>query len=123
ADECNQKSSSSINISKATEHTRPKSEKAPKWVDPVQYPQAEIRLGQDSQKLSFAGADIRSKSYDVLMVGDSSVGKTSFMKRAQSGKFSLDLPASVGLDSCMWTVVVDGKPVVLQLWDTAGQER
>lgn len=23
----------------------------------------------------------------------------------------------------MWTVVVDGKPVVLQLWDTAGQER
>ncbi|XP_022602462.1 uncharacterized protein LOC111222858 isoform X1 [Seriola dumerili] len=120
-DECNQKSSSSI--SKATEHTRPKSEKAPKWVNPVQYPQAEIRLGQDSQKLSFAGADIRSKSYDVLMVGDSSVGKTSFMKRAQSGKFSLDLPASVGLDSCMWTVVVDGKPVVLQLWDTAGQER
>uniref|UniRef100_A0A3B4X5D3 RAB29, member RAS oncogene family n=1 Tax=Seriola lalandi dorsalis TaxID=1841481 RepID=A0A3B4X5D3_SERLL len=65
------------------------------------------------------GSNIRSKSYDVLMVGDSSVGKTSFMKRAQSGKFSLDLPASVGLDSCMWTVVVDGKPVVLQLWDTA----
>lgn len=29
----------------------------------------------------------------------------------------------VGLDSCMWTVVVDGKHVVLQLWDTAGQER
>lgn len=28
-----------------------------------------------------------------------------------------------GLDSCKWTVVVDGRPVVLQLWDTAGQER
>uniref|UniRef100_A0A8C6PN78 RAB44, member RAS oncogene family n=1 Tax=Nothobranchius furzeri TaxID=105023 RepID=A0A8C6PN78_NOTFU len=64
-----------------------------------------------------------SDSYNVVMIGDSCVGKTSFMKRAQSGKFSLDIPASVGVDSCMWTVVVDGKPVMLQLWDTAGQER
>lgn len=30
------------------------------------------------------------------MIGESCVGKTSFMKRAQSGKFDLDLPASVG---------------------------
>lgn len=42
------------------------------------------------------GADVKSNGYNVLMVGDTSVGKTSFMKRAQSGKFSLDLPASVG---------------------------
>ena len=41
-------------------------------------------------------ADLRSNAYNVMMVGDSSVGKTSFMKRAQSGKFSLDIPASVG---------------------------
>uniref|UniRef100_A0A3Q4HH21 RAB44, member RAS oncogene family n=1 Tax=Neolamprologus brichardi TaxID=32507 RepID=A0A3Q4HH21_NEOBR len=61
--------------------------------------------------------------YNVVMIGDSSVGKTSFMKRAQSGKFSLDIPASIGLDSLMWPVVVDGKPMILQLWDTAGQER
>ncbi|XP_013887486.1 ras-related protein Rab-44 [Austrofundulus limnaeus] len=51
------------------------------------------------------------------------VGKSSFMKRALSGKFALDIPASVGMDSCKWTVVIDGKPVLLQLWDTAGQER
>ncbi|CAN9511804.1 unnamed protein product [Ophioblennius macclurei] len=57
------------------------------------------------------------------MIGDSGVGKTSFMKRAQSGKFSLAIPASIGVDSCMWTVVVDGNPVVLHVWDTAGQER
>uniref|UniRef100_A0A3P8T1D5 RAB44, member RAS oncogene family n=1 Tax=Amphiprion percula TaxID=161767 RepID=A0A3P8T1D5_AMPPE len=69
------------------------------------------------------GTGLRSDSYHVVMIGDSSVGKTSFMKRAQTGKFSLDIPSSIGLDSCMWTVVVDGKPVVLELWDTAGQER
>uniref|UniRef100_A0A3Q4C0Q0 RAB44, member RAS oncogene family n=1 Tax=Mola mola TaxID=94237 RepID=A0A3Q4C0Q0_MOLML len=72
---------------------------------------------------SFRGEGLRSNRYNVLMVGDSSVGKTSFMKQAQSGMFSLDLPSSVGLDSCMWTVMVDGQQVVLQLWDTAGQER
>nr|XP_057921232.1 uncharacterized protein rab44 [Doryrhamphus excisus] len=77
-----------------------------------------VLLGHDSQK------NISSvKPYNVVMVGDSSVGKTSFMRRAQNGKFLPDMPASVGLDTCLWTVVVEGKPVVLQLWDTAGQER
>uniref|UniRef100_A0AAQ6IRN6 Transforming acidic coiled-coil-containing protein C-terminal domain-containing protein n=1 Tax=Anabas testudineus TaxID=64144 RepID=A0AAQ6IRN6_ANATE len=115
---------SNISSSKIEEASRPVSEKAPKQVTP----HAEIHLGQESHKnLSLVGdstgADVKSNGYNVLMVGDTSVGKTSFMKRAQSGKFSLDLPASVGLDSCKWTVVVDGKPVVLYLWDTAGQER
>ncbi|XP_074502227.1 uncharacterized protein rab44 isoform X2 [Sebastes fasciatus] len=104
-----------------------KSEKTPEPGTPVQRPYAEIVLGQESQhKFSLGdsrGADLRANAFNVMMVGDSSVGKSSFMKRAQSGKFSLEIPASIGLDSCMWTVVVDGKPVVLQLWDTAGQER
>ncbi|XP_037629609.1 uncharacterized protein rab44 isoform X2 [Sebastes umbrosus] len=104
-----------------------KSEKTPEPGTPVQRPYAEIVLGQESQhKFSLGdsrGADLRANAFNVMMVGDSSVGKSSFMKRAQSGKFSLEIPASIGLDSCMWTVLVDGKPVVLQLWDTAGQER
>ncbi|XP_029356973.1 uncharacterized protein rab44 isoform X3 [Echeneis naucrates] len=122
-DQSNQKSSSTISISKAIEHKRPKSEGGADGVSPVQTPHCDIRLVPESQEKFSFGAHASSKTYNVLMVGDSSVGKTSFMKRAQSGKFSLDLPASVGLDSCMWTVVVDGKPVVLKLWDTAGQER
>uniref|UniRef100_A0A8D3CQ67 Uncharacterized protein n=1 Tax=Scophthalmus maximus TaxID=52904 RepID=A0A8D3CQ67_SCOMX len=121
------KKSPNISISNKTEHSRPLSEEAPKRETPVQHPHADIHLRQKSEnKISLGdsrGADVRSKSFNVLLVGNSSVGKTSFMKRAQSGKFSLDLAASVGLDSCMWTVVVDGKPVVLRLWDTAGQER
>ncbi|XP_044025854.1 extracellular matrix-binding protein ebh isoform X2 [Siniperca chuatsi] len=109
-DESYKKASSSISTSKAGKHSRPVSEKTPEH-------QKTFSLGNSR------GADLKSNGYNVIMVGDSSVGKTSFMKRAQSGKFSLDIPISVGLDSCMWTVVVDGKPVVLQLWDTAGQER
>ncbi|XP_068568242.1 uncharacterized protein rab44 [Cebidichthys violaceus] len=118
-DESHKKPSSNLSTSKEGEHSRPVSEKTAEPVTPVQH-----RYADSQQKLSLAGgADLRSNNYNVMMVGDSSVGKTSFMKRAQSGKFSLDIPASVGLDSCMWTVVVEGKPVVLQLWDTAGQER
>ncbi|KAI3370025.1 hypothetical protein L3Q82_024822 [Scortum barcoo] len=126
-DESDKKASSSISTSKAGQHTSPESEKIPERVTPVQPHYSEIRLSQESQRTLSLGnpreVDLRSSRYNVVMVGDSSVGKTSFMKRAQSGKFSLDLPASVGLDSCVWTVAVDAKPVVLQLWDTAGQER
>ncbi|XP_060898916.1 ras and EF-hand domain-containing protein homolog [Labrus mixtus] len=122
----NKKESPNSRTSKAGGDTKPVSEKKPEQQTPVQRPSADIRLGQEGhQTFSLAGDSSvdRSNSYNVVMVGDSSVGKTSFMKRAQSGKFSLDIPASIGVDCCLWTVVVDGKPVVLQLWDTAGQER
>ncbi|XP_037831369.1 uncharacterized protein rab44 isoform X3 [Kryptolebias marmoratus] len=82
----------------------------------------EIPFGQGRERQLFFGTD-RSNCYNVVLVGESSVGKSSFMKRAQTGKFAVDIPASIALDSCKWTVLVDGKPVVLQLWDTAGQER
>ncbi|XP_070707070.1 uncharacterized protein rab44 [Pempheris klunzingeri] len=122
-DESDKKPSSNISTSMLEKHSRPKSEKTSERVTPVQHPYAGIHLGQQSQKTYSLGETPTANSYNVLMIGDSSVGKTSFIERAQSGKFSLDLPASVGLDSSLWTVVVDGKPVVLRLWDTAGQER
>ncbi|XP_031699593.1 ras and EF-hand domain-containing protein homolog [Anarrhichthys ocellatus] len=123
-DESHKNPSSNLSASKEGEHSRPVSEKTPEPVSPVQHHYAEIQSQESQQTFSLGRrADLRSNAYNVMMVGDSSVGKTSFMKRAQSGKFSLDLPASVGLDSCMWTMVVEGKPVVLELWDTAGQER
>ncbi|XP_061730381.1 uncharacterized protein rab44 isoform X2 [Nerophis ophidion] len=87
-------------------------------------PYNQVLLGQDTQKnISSGHFDVRAQAYNVVMIGDSCVGKTSFMRRAQNGKFYPDMPASVGLDTCMWTVVVEEKLVVLQLWDTAGQER
>ncbi|XP_008406994.1 ras-related protein Rab-44 isoform X2 [Poecilia reticulata] len=120
-DENGQKPSSSTDILGATGSSKSMRDKTPEKLA-----HRNIRLDQESGgQLSFgatSGAD-KSDGYNVVMIGESCVGKTSFMKRAQSGKFSLDIPASVGLDSCKWTVVVDGKPVVLQLWDTAGQER
>nr|XP_015197932.1 PREDICTED: ras-related protein Rab-44 isoform X1 [Lepisosteus oculatus] len=61
--------------------------------------------------------------YNVVMVGDSSVGKTCFLKRFQSGVFSADHCATIGMDSCIQKLTLDGRRIDLQLWDTAGQER
>nr|XP_040059211.1 uncharacterized protein rab44 [Gasterosteus aculeatus aculeatus] len=118
-DQSHKKQLANLSSSKEGDDATPVSEKTPEPVTAAQQ-----YAGFQSQMFSLEErSDLRSKAYNVMMVGDSSVGKSSFMKRAQSGKFSLDLPASVGLDYCMWTVLVEGKPVVLQLWDTAGQER
>ncbi|KAL0978151.1 hypothetical protein UPYG_G00166780 [Umbra pygmaea] len=65
----------------------------------------------------------RSNPYHVVTVGNSNVGKTSFIKFFQSGEFSMDYAATIGIDTCIQSVKVDGSPVTLQIWDTAGQER
>ncbi|XP_046880498.1 uncharacterized protein LOC124470614 isoform X2 [Hypomesus transpacificus] len=61
--------------------------------------------------------------YNIVMVGNSNVGKTSFLKQFRSGEFCSNICASIGIDTCTQSVIVDGKAVMLQLWDTAGQER
>lgn len=86
-------------------------------------PSANVRRVQESNIRISAGFDRSAIRYEVVMIGDSSVGKTTFIQRAQSGKFSPDIPASIGMDSFKWTVIMNGKTIVLHLWDTAGQER
>ncbi|XP_034022310.1 uncharacterized protein rab44 isoform X2 [Thalassophryne amazonica] len=102
------------------------SEKSPEHVT-VQQARAEVHLVPKKENRhslgNTKGIDVTPQCYSIVMVGNSGVGKTSFMKRAQSGAFSSDVCASVGIDSCTVTVNVNGKAVVLRLWDTAGQER
>ncbi|XP_062365510.1 ras-related protein Rab-44 [Cinclus cinclus] len=61
--------------------------------------------------------------YNVLFVGDSHVGKTSFLYRLQADTFNPHLTATVGLDYQIKSLVVDNKRFALRLWDSAGQER
>ncbi|XP_063071557.1 uncharacterized protein LOC134462452 [Engraulis encrasicolus] len=61
--------------------------------------------------------------FNVVMVGESSVGKTSFVKRLMTGQYSEDHSATIGVDTFIQTLAVDGQLVKLQIWDTAGQER
>ncbi|KAK2489438.1 hypothetical protein MC885_012782 [Smutsia gigantea] len=61
--------------------------------------------------------------FKVVFVGDSAVGKTSFLRRFCEDRFSPGMTATVGIDYHVKSVCVDGSRVALQLWDTAGQER
>ncbi|KAJ7332932.1 hypothetical protein JRQ81_015112 [Phrynocephalus forsythii] len=61
--------------------------------------------------------------YNVLFVGDTNVGKTSFLCRLQDDSFGTHVTTTVGIDYRIKTLYVDDKWFALQLWDTAGQER
>ncbi|XP_025935737.1 EF-hand calcium-binding domain-containing protein 4B isoform X3 [Apteryx rowi] len=61
--------------------------------------------------------------FKIIFVGNSSVGKTSFLRRFCEDRFFPDTAATVGVDYSVKTVTVDNCQVALQLWDTAGQER
>ncbi|KAB0348628.1 hypothetical protein FD754_013485 [Muntiacus muntjak] len=58
--------------------------------------------------------------FKIVFVGNSSVGKTSFLGRFCDGRFSPGSAATVGIDYRVKTVCVDGSRVAVQLWDTAG---
>jgi len=67
-------------------------------------------------------------SYDyqfrLIVVGDSTVGKSSLLRSFCDGIFSQDPDPTVGVDFNVRIVEIKpGVKVKLQLWDTAGQER
>ncbi|NXW49199.1 RAB44 protein, partial [Nyctiprogne leucopyga] len=61
--------------------------------------------------------------FKVVFVGNSGVGKSSFIHRFCYDRFLADLNATIGIDYQVKSLMVDNTQVALQLWDTAGQER
>lgn len=61
--------------------------------------------------------------FKLLIIGNSSVGKTSFLFRYADNSFTSAFVSTVGIDFKVKTVFRQDKRVKLQIWDTAGQER
>ncbi|XDV24831.1 hypothetical protein PO909_028875, partial [Leuciscus waleckii] len=61
--------------------------------------------------------------FKVILVGNSSVGKTALLRRFCDGQFHSATSATVGIDYSVRTLNLGDGHVALQLWDTAGQER
>lgn len=61
--------------------------------------------------------------YKVVLLGDSSVGKTSLVYRLVLDKFDPHLPNTIGAAFISKTHTSNDKTVRLEIWDTAGQER
>ena len=62
--------------------------------------------------------------YKVLLLGDTTVGKTCFLLKYTDKTFIDEHMTTIGLDYRLKTLKLkDGKEIKLQIWDTAGQER
>ncbi|XP_041852471.1 EF-hand calcium-binding domain-containing protein 4A [Melanotaenia boesemani] len=61
--------------------------------------------------------------FKVVFLGNSGVGKSSFIQHCCTGHFNKQMISSVGIDFQMKTLTLSSTTITLQLWDTAGQER
>ncbi|KAK8866067.1 hypothetical protein IAR55_001218 [Kwoniella newhampshirensis] len=61
----------------------------------------------------------------LLLIGNSSVGKSSLLLRFTDDEFLSDeeTAATIGVDFKVKSIELDGKKYKLSIWDTAGQER
>jgi Ras-related protein Rab-8A len=59
----------------------------------------------------------------VIVIGDSTVGKTQLTLRFVDGTFSTATMTTIGVDFKSKAVRVRGNEYKLQIWDTAGQEK
>ncbi len=62
-------------------------------------------------------------TFKIILLGDSSVGKTSLILRFCDDKFMEIGTSTIGVDTKTKDIRHNGKKIELDIWDTAGQER
>ena len=64
-----------------------------------------------------------STQINLILLGDSKVGKTSFINRYSKNSFALITLSTMGMDNIKQTIKIKNKIYKLTIWDTVGQER
>ncbi|XP_055885315.1 ras-related protein Rab-3 isoform X4 [Biomphalaria glabrata] len=85
--------------------------------------EGEMASANDSKWQKDAADQNFDYMFKLLIIGNSSVGKTSFLFRYADDSFTSAFVSTVGIDFKVKTVFRQDKRVKLQIWDTAGQER
>ena len=62
-------------------------------------------------------------TFKILLLGDASVGKTSFTKRYCYNVFNPSERLTIGVDFHVKTIDLNNKKIKLQIWDVGGEER
>ena len=70
-----------------------------------------------------ADESIYHKSIKVIVLGDSSVGKSSIIRRLCFKDFHDAIPTTISIEHYNYLVKVNDFIVRMQIWDTAGQEK
>ncbi|XP_019738730.1 ras and EF-hand domain-containing protein homolog isoform X2 [Hippocampus comes] len=80
-------------------------------------------VGKETQQVAEVPVLGPSRLFKVVLVGNSSVGKTSLLRSFCEGHFHPSTTATVGIDFSVKTLTLNNMQIAMQLWDTAGQER
>uniref|UniRef100_A0A673GJK4 EF-hand calcium-binding domain-containing protein 4B-like n=1 Tax=Sinocyclocheilus rhinocerous TaxID=307959 RepID=A0A673GJK4_9TELE len=80
-------------------------------------------VGKETVQSEEGASSGPDRLFKIVLVGNSSVGKTSLLRRFCDNFFHSGTCATVGIDYSVKTLTVDNSQVALQMWDTAGQER
>ncbi|XP_069677630.1 ras-related protein Rab-7L1-like isoform X2 [Periplaneta americana] len=87
-------------------------------------PESDVQVYPVNPVMETRSIVIPEKLYKVIVIGDPTVGKTSFVQRYVQNSFRKDYKGTVGVDFALKIVKWSDKQTVkLQLWDIAGQER
>lgn len=76
-----------------------------------------------SSKFSYFIPLIGNFCCPVVIIGDSGVGKSNLLSRANRNEFNLESKSTIGVEFGAMSFQVEGKTVKAHFWDTAGQER
>ena len=63
------------------------------------------------------------ETISIIMIGDTSVGKSTLMKKFISGQYSNALAPTLGVELYKKEVIIEEKKYLYRIWDTCGQER
>jgi len=77
-----------------------------------------MKIGKESLISKYA-----QSTMNLLLLGSSSVGKSSFVQKIFKNQFQEDMLSTLGIDIVNSIVEVCGSVMKLELWDTVGQER
>jgi len=61
--------------------------------------------------------------FKIVLIGDSSVGKTNILSKYISDEYDPDTQATIGVELSTKNYTFDNNEVKVQIWDTAGQEK
>ena len=70
-----------------------------------------------SQKKNF------KDTISIITIGDSSVGKTSIIKKFSDNNFSIGTLPTIGVELFKTELNIKGENYLIKIWDTCGQER
>mgnify|MGYP002624642748 CR=1 FL=1 len=67
--------------------------------------------------------NIKRKKFNISILGESRVGKTSMIKSLRGMPFDEFMLSTIGIDSFIDLAVFDGQEYAFKIFDTAGQEK